>query len=79
MKRKYIKKDIAPVTKRVSRCGHVSKLGRYFSCEACTPILEDDAGEYTYHGNLPEQKDTLSLYADYDFQPYESVKDLSNE
>lgn len=48
VKRKYVKRSDAVANFRKSRCGHVSKIGRYFYCEECKPELESDDGDLTY-------------------------------
>lgn len=47
-KRKYDDEYHAMSTKRVAKCGHVTKIGRYFKCEKCQPDLESDDGDLTY-------------------------------
>lgn len=44
--------------KRVARCGHLSKEGRWFQCEDCQPILpsDDDSG-WEYFSELDEEEE----------------------
>jgi hypothetical protein len=46
-KRKYEKRDEFVASVRKAKCGHVSKIGRYFKCEVCQPELPDD-DDYIY-------------------------------
>lgn len=42
VKRKYNQRDNEATKKKVARCGHVTKIARYFECENCKPELEED-------------------------------------
>ena len=50
-KRKYVQRDDSATLPRLARCGHVSKIGRFFKCEKCLEILpeEDEHPDMTYH------------------------------
>lgn len=47
-KRRYQKRDEFVNSVRKARCGHISKLGRYFRCESCQPELPSDDDTWLY-------------------------------
>ena len=61
MARKYDNEIHALSSKRIARCGHPTKEGRYFKCEKCVPELPTDPGDSLYNGeslnDLTEEDD----------------------
>lgn len=49
VKRKYVKRGDEVANYRLAKCGHMSKLGRYFKCESCLEELPSDDGDLIYH------------------------------
>lgn len=52
-KRKYDDEWHVNSSKRKARCGHFTKIGRYFLCENCQPILEEET-DYNYFDSLDD-------------------------
>lgn len=48
-KKMYVSKNHTSTDKRVARCGHISKIGRWFKCERCVKDLSEDDGDLVYH------------------------------
>ena len=40
-------------TKRIAKCGHPTKEGRYFQCENCKPNLEEET-DWNYFDSIDD-------------------------